>query len=273
MNHVAAPLTLFSNLTALAFLATLCLLGDAPTLAAEPTALAARVEGAGSTTIILVSGLGDTLDAWAGVQPAIAAHCARTLAYNRAGYEGSAPANGVRDAANIVEELRAELRRRQIFPPYVLVGHSLGGLYVQYFARQFPGEVSGLLLVDSTHWNQQLPSTLGVATIGGPQNGFVYVPLIMRRELADSVQAGEQVHASPPAGSVPTIVLSRTRHLRTETPDAARLAASLQQEIAADFPLARHVSVADSGHYIQRDQPSVVINYARQLAGCLPVGD
>ena len=49
------------------------------------------------------------------------------------------------------------------------------------------------------------------------------------------------------------------------------LAASLQEEIAADFPAAAHVSLADSGHYIQRDQPTVVINSARQLAGCPPV--
>ncbi len=56
----------------------------------------------------------------------------------------------------IVSELRTELDRRNIRPPYVLVGHSLGGLYMQYFARNYPSEVSGLLLVDSTHWDQNM---------------------------------------------------------------------------------------------------------------------
>jgi pimeloyl-ACP methyl ester carboxylesterase len=219
---------------------------------------------------VLVSGLGDTLDVWAGVQPAMATHCARTFAYTRAGYDGSPPASGPRDAAAIIAELRGELKRRQITPPYVLVGHSLGALYVQYFAREFPRDVRGVLLVDSTHWNQQLPSTLGMPFTSAPQSAFIYMPLIVRRELADSVSAGEEVHASPPAGDIPTIVLSRTKPLRGETADDTLLAASLQQEIAADFPAAVLVNVEGSGHYIQRDQPTVVINSARQLAGCAP---
>src|SRR4029450_12844398 len=91
------------------------------------------------------------------------------------------------------------------------------------------------------------------------------------RELADSAHAGEQVHASPPAGGTPTIVLSRTQPLNSDTTGSEAPAAILQQEIAADFPAATHVNVANSGHYIQHDQPAVVINSARQLAGCAPL--
>ncbi|MGH8286576.1 MAG: alpha/beta fold hydrolase [Steroidobacteraceae bacterium] len=251
-----------------ALLAAVCVALGAPALADDPASLAAHVEGEGSTTIVLLSGLGDTLDVWADVQPAMAASCARTFAYTRAGYAGSPPASGPRDAAMIASELRAELQRRGIFPPYVLVGHSLGGLYAQYFAREFASEVKGLLLVDSTHWNQQLPSTLGAPSKYAPQSAFLYMPLIMRRELADSTRAGEQVHASADGRDVPTIVLSRTRALRGEAPEARMLAASLQQEIAADFPAAVHVRVEGSGHYIHRDRPEVVIDSARQLAGC-----
>ena len=255
---------------ACALLGTLGLAAGTPTFADPASQLAARVVGEGPTTIVLVAGLGDTQDVWADVQPLIAANCARTFAYTRAGYEGSAPANGPRDAASAVAELRAELQRREIPPPYVLVGHSLGGLYMQYFAREFANEVSGLLLVDSTHWNEQLPSTLGATSAYQPQMMFLYISLIMRRELADSALAGEQVHASPPAGDLPTIVLSRTGSLRGETPDSRLQAARLQREIAADFPAAVHVRVEGSGHYIQRDRPDVVINSARELAGCSP---
>src|ERR1700742_916616 len=90
----------------------------------------ARLEGHGPRTVILEAGLGDTLDVWKDVQPRIAAGCSRTIAYNRAGYGGSDIAEGPRDSATIVAELRAELKRRNIDPPYVLVGHSLGGLYM-----------------------------------------------------------------------------------------------------------------------------------------------
>ncbi|HVW70294.1 MAG TPA: alpha/beta fold hydrolase [Steroidobacteraceae bacterium] len=228
-----------------------------------------RLEGHGPRTVILESGLGDTMDIWKDVQPRIAAGCTRTLAYNRAGYQGSDPAIGPRDSATIVAELRAELKRRNIDPPYVLVGHSLGGLYMQYFARNYPNEVAGLLLVDSTHWHQGMSVDSSANTpYAGRTAVTLFMPLIMRKELADSTVAGQQVHASPQAAGVPTIVLSSTVGPPGETPAQRALAADMQDDIAADFPGARHVRVMDSGHYIQRDQPAVVIAAARRLAGC-----
>jgi pimeloyl-ACP methyl ester carboxylesterase len=230
-----------------------------------------RIEGRGPLTVVLEAGLGDTLDVWTNVQPLIAASCTRTIAYTRAGYPGSDPASGPRDAATIVSELRSELKRRGILPPYVLVGHSLGGLYMQYFARQYPDEIEGLVLVDSTHWNQQLHLGPDASDAFGRRSTVLFLPWIMRRELIDSTSAGEQVHVSPHASDVPTIVLSRTRALHGETPASQALAESLQEEIAADFPAARHVRVDDSGHYIQRDRPDVVVAAARELAGCAPL--
>jgi pimeloyl-ACP methyl ester carboxylesterase len=233
----------------------------------------ARIEGQGSRTVILESGLGDTLEIWKDIQPRIADHCARTLAYTRAGYLGSDPANdGPRDSATVVAELRAELQKRNIHPPYVLVGHSLGGLFMQYFARNYPNEVVGLVLVDSTHWNQhmEIDSAANSAYTKG-REVTLFMPWIMRREFKDSVNAGEQVHDSPAADFVPTIVLSSTIGPKGETPASRAAAARMQDEIAEDFPGARHVRVDGAGHYIQRDRPEVVIDAARQLAGCGPL--
>lgn len=230
-----------------------------------------KLEGKGTRTVILESGLGDTLDVWKTVQPHIAAGCARTLSYNRAGYLGSDNSNSPRDSRTIVAELRAELRRQNIKPPYVLVGHSLGGLYMQYFARNYPDEVAGLVLVDSTHWQEHL------AMGGQPNTPYssrtavtLFMPWIMRREINDSVDAGQQVHASPTVTNVPTVVLSSTRGPVGETPAARAMAARLQDEIAEDFPGADRVRVDDSGHYIQREHPEVVVEAARKLAGCKP---
>lgn len=230
-----------------------------------------KLEGKGKRTVILEAGLGDTLEVWNSVQPLIAAKCARTLAYNRAGYLGSDNSNDPRDSATIVAELRAELQRQNIKPPYVLVGHSLGGLYMQYFARNYPQEVAGLVLVDSTHWEQSLAMGNQANTPYNSRTAVtLFMPWIMRREISDSVSAGKQVHASPVASGVPTIVLSSTRGPPGETPSARALSARLQDEIAADFPASDHVRVDDSGHYIQRDHPEAVVEAARKLAGCKP---
>ena len=229
----------------------------------------AQFEGQGPRTVILEAGLGDTLDVWKTIQPEISAGCSRTVAYNRAGYDGSDPALGPRDAATIVGELRAELKRRNLLPPYILVGHSLGGLYMQYFARNFPQEVGGLVLIDSTHWNQGLRVDNSANTpYAGRTAVTLFMPWIMRRELGDSGAAGEQVHGSPVPGPVPTVVLSSTLGLQGETPATRANSARMQDEIAADFPNSRHVRVEDSGHYIQRDHPQIVVNAVRELAGC-----
>jgi pimeloyl-ACP methyl ester carboxylesterase len=96
----------------------------------------------------------------------------------------------------------------------------------------------------------------------------LFMPWIMRREFKDSTPAGEQVHTSPPADFLPTIVLSSTVAPKGETPAGRATAARMQDEIAEDFPGARHIRVDGAGHYIQRDKPEVVIDAVRQLAGC-----
>ena len=99
--------------------------------------------------------------------------------------------------------------------------------------------------------------------------------LVMRQELKGSQDAGAQVHDSPGAEHVRTIVLSSTLPPKGATPESLARASQLQGEIAADFPGSRHVFVTGAGHYIQKDKPDVVINAARELAGCgeLPARD
>jgi pimeloyl-ACP methyl ester carboxylesterase len=140
---------------------------------------------------------------------------------------------------------------------------------MQYFARNYPREVVGLVLVDSTHWNQHMEfdTSANTAYTRG-REVTLFMPWIMRREFKDSISAGEQVHESPAADFVPTIVLSSTVGFKGETPASRALAARMQDEIAADFPGAQHVRVDGASHYIQRDRPEVVIDAVRQLAGC-----
>jgi pimeloyl-ACP methyl ester carboxylesterase len=231
---------------------------------------AMHTEGRGPVTIVFEAGLGDTGKVWRSVQTSAADHCARTVSYTRRGYGiGSGAIDGPRDAERVVAELRWRLAASGISPPYVLVGHSLGGLYMQYFARRYPEEVQGLVLVDSMH-SEQLGRVK--AETPGVYRMMNVVTVVMggamRREFAGIPATAAEVEALPEAFNVPTIVLSSTRPAAGEKPEFRALLAKLQSALSDSYAARRHDFVPDSGHYIQRDQPQAVINAARELAGC-----
>ena len=105
--------------------------------------------GKGSPTVVFDSGLTDETDSWALVQPIIAAHT-QACSYDRAGSGFSDPGKRDGTSANIVDDLHRLLVAATIKPPYILVGHSYGGMNVQLYADTYPSEVIGMVLVDPT---------------------------------------------------------------------------------------------------------------------------
>jgi pimeloyl-ACP methyl ester carboxylesterase len=79
---------------------------------------------------------------------------ARVCSYDRAGMAWSAPGVQPRTSQQIVKELHTLLGNAGVQAPYVLVGHSLAGINMQLYASQYPNEVAGMVLVDSSHENQ-----------------------------------------------------------------------------------------------------------------------
>lgn len=229
-----------------------------------------HTEGHGPVTIVFEAGLGDTGKVWRSVQSSVADHCASTVSYTRRGYGiGSNAIDGPRDAERIVAELRWRLAASGKSPPYVLVGHSLGGLYMQYFARRYPEDVRGLVLVDSMH-SEQLARVKAEAPGVYRMMNVVTVVMggAMRREFTGLPATSAEIEALPEAFNIPTIVLSSTRPAAGDKPGFRALLTQLQNELSDTYAARRHDFVPDSGHYIQRDQPQVVINAARELAGC-----
>ena len=111
------------------------------------------IAGEGEPTVILAPGLiGTTLD-WARVQHAVALRN-RTVAFDKAGIGFSDPGPMPRTASAIVEDLRAALKAADVAPPYVLAGHSAGGLHMRLFAFRYPQEVVGMVMVDSSSEHQ-----------------------------------------------------------------------------------------------------------------------
>jgi pimeloyl-ACP methyl ester carboxylesterase len=113
------------------------------------TRLRMLIAGRGNPTVVFEAGSGGPLEVWTGVQPAVSKF-ARTVSYDRAGNGLSGKGGMPRDALHVAGELHAALQNAHMPPPYVLVGHSLGGPYIRVFAGLYPNDVAGLVLVDPT---------------------------------------------------------------------------------------------------------------------------
>lgn len=109
--------------------------------------------GTGSPAIIFDSGLGDSTVAWALVQPTISKNNA-TCSYDRAGMGFSEAETRPSTASNDVDDIHRALQVAGVRPPYILVGHSAGGLAVRVFADRYRDEVVGMVLVDPSHEDQ-----------------------------------------------------------------------------------------------------------------------
>ncbi|MGB3486227.1 MAG: alpha/beta hydrolase [Mycobacterium sp.] len=105
-------------------------------------------QGTGDAVVVMEAGSGETSLSWRKI-PAVLAENATVITYDRAGYAWSETSPNSRSGAHIVTELRTALEASGLTGPYVLVGHSLGGMYVREFAQLHPDEVAGLVLIDA----------------------------------------------------------------------------------------------------------------------------
>jgi pimeloyl-ACP methyl ester carboxylesterase len=255
-------------------------------------------QGSGTPTVILEAGAGNNGDIWSEAEPDATsktsvfdgvASFTRVCAYHRpgtiAGSERSRsdPAPMPRDAAAIVSDLRALLAAAAVRPPYVLVGHSFGGLIARLLASGLPpDDVVGLVLVDAAQedfWTKLkavvTPEQWKLLTTFKPQEFADYRDF----EVLD-VDASEnemrKAAAAKPLRPLPVVVLSRG--LAVELPNALtddlppnysheqeRIWQETQEKLVKLVPGAKHVIATKSGHYIQTMQPDLVIDAVRQV--------
>lgn len=215
----------------------------------------------GSPVVVFENGLGAPMRSWNKVFTEIGRD-ATVFAYNRPGYGNSDPSTTPRDGAHIVDELRVLLRSQGLSPPYVLVGHSLGGLYMQWFARKYPDEVSGLVLVDSTHPTQmEGAGRIENQTWWARTFFHLFVKGDLRKEFDAAEATGQEVLLLPTVSGKPVIVLSA---IDNNDHPAVRHANRKRADITRLYPGGRQ-SWVESGHFIQGDKPEVVISAIREV--------
>src|SRR3989441_3748262 len=222
------------------------------------------IGGEVTPTVVFEAGFGAGLTSWSTVQSNIAKF-AGTVSYDRAGIGQSEAGPKPRAAKQIALELHTALQNAGIGPPYVLVGHSFGGIYVRVFADMYPKEVAGMVLIDPsqetfddwTRTHQEAQRTALDEQIAKASQG-------VRDESAEVNTSYQQARAAKVPAGVPVILLTA---MKDDTMPAAvrKVWAEKHEDWIAKVPGGKHVKVEKSGHFIQGEQPQVVIDAIKQV--------
>lgn len=257
--------------------------------------------GEGSPTVILDSGLGDTFLSWRKVQPEIA-KVTRVCSYDRAGLGYSDSSSQPRTSQVIAEELHALLQAASVQPPYIVVGHSMGGYDVRVYTNLYRSEVVGMVLVDASHpdqenrfprelkdmegsWSREAEFLAYTSPFGIPRLlGFCDDQAVERaaecnfhsaREAVAELNSFQQSAAETAStGTLGDMLLAVLSH----DPDkpSADLPADLamptneawekmQQELAHLSTRGTQAIAKGSSHYIQLDRPDMVVDAIRAV--------
>lgn len=267
-------------------------------------------EGEGSPTIILEAGGGNPSLAWFKVQPAVA-HFSRVCSYDRAGLGWSDPSPNPPTAKTISEELHTLLRNAGVKGPFVLVGHSLGGMYVRMYAAQYPEDVAAMVLVDSSHPDQDdrvpakarpnraaadvvfsmlefsrrfgLPRLL-LSRAAPKEIRPEYAAVLcrpqflaaVRAEAAAVPQSNAQVRALGTLGNLPLAVLShdpdKLRFPGELNVPVTRALDEMQVELSHLSTNSFREVVKGSGHDIEIDKPEAVVDAIRKVRNQAVIG-
>jgi len=241
-----------------------------------------------SPTVVIDVGFGDSYANWHTIQEQIGQDT-QVCAYDRAGYGLSEPGPFPRTSQQIVAELRILLDNAQVAPPYVLVGHSLGGLNMQVFASQYPDLVAGALLLDPPPLRfitgERFPELYQMAK---GETGALFAAAEQAKRATDpeerakatyyrtlasehammTAQSAEQAAAIASFGEMPLIVLASGK----PNPAFGDSAEAFQQfwieqnqTLVAKSTNGTCILAEESGHHLYADAPGLVLDAIRQI--------
>lgn len=246
-------------------------------------------------TVIVETGSGETSLGWRSVQQEIAKFT-RVITYDRAGYGSSDASPLPRTSENIAKELHTMLHNAEISAPYILVGHSFGGLNMQLFANTYPDEVTGIILVDSLNEKdfqkfsvtlyensvtygvqlkkimesyfgiKRLMSDLGIHKIKAVRlpTKFVVSDIEERSHFVDDAEQLRKTSQS--LGDKPLIIISAGKPWPgEENADLNSVWPKLQADLVTKSSHGKQMIAEHSGHRINVEQPEIIIEAVREM--------
>ena len=231
--------------------------------------------GTGAPTVVFEAGLGDSLDTWAPVWPAVAAY-STVVAYSRSGFGRSEAGPPEHTARRAVRELHELLTRLHLRAPYVLVARSYGGILARLYTSLYPEDVAGLVLVEGAH--EQQVQRWGMIDSTYPAAFRVFFDSVLATlppgpqaaEIRESVriQAAGTVEGLLPLPDIPIAVLTSMKSDSTSryvngTARGHEVWRALHDEWFHRSRNGIHVETSRSGHDLQHEEPQLVIDAIR----------
>ena len=247
--------------------------------------------GSGKPPIILLSGAGEPATAWQGVLPELS-KLSSVFAYDRAGVgktESRKNLLAVITAKSVVHRLRGLLELSHVQPPYVLVSSGLGSSYARYFARNFPSEISAMVLI-----NPDVNAAIALGEIKSYTSGqgadqvkfrelyrynqfnarhnlMEYVKSVGKFNVTDhqasiitkrleqlgAVRSEQQIIASPPLKSIPVIIMEGKQDSSLET--------SMIKQLIANNPQGKYQFTAFNSDELQKFSPEIIVAAVKQV--------
>jgi pimeloyl-ACP methyl ester carboxylesterase len=237
-----------------------------------------RQKGQGGTPVILMAGEDENVRIWNQVMDPIAQETT-VIAYDRGGVGWSDDGYNPRNGTTIVNELRAFLQTINVDPPYVLVAHSLGGLYARLYAHKYPNEIEGILLIDTTHEDYYRRTALELTPqavqttqllMGVAQSVVTINQSGALGEYYNIDNASAEVRANRSLPDVPLLLLSQDFDNLAPLDDAQEaIAVMLLQELYIDQSRLSSKGiwrpVQNTTHFIMNDQPQAVIDGVKEV--------
>ena len=215
-----------------------------------------RYFGNGNVTVLFENGMSDSLEVW-GTIPDSVAKFAKVFLYDRADIGKSDLSRNERSIPNMVSEVRAILKDQNIHPPFILVGHSMGGLMMRYFSSAYSHEAKGMLLLDpapESYWKKMSKKELEEYIRGGTEWYETKFPAKYRKEWYYFIPNLEYMNRLNIDKHLPIILVSAS----------AWKWYNFHEDIIAGLKNAKHIEL-DGEHHIFKNHPDLIIQYIVEL--------
>lgn len=213
--------------------------------------------------MVLLSGYGESMESWAKVRHIIEKH-GKVFTYNRLGIGGSDQATTAQCGKTVISDLRGILKELGIIPPYIIVGHSVGGLYASLYGQLYPSEVIGAILIEPTHPDHEarlksISPPFHVRLVNGCYDFFEGIFNKNKfNEMRSFETTANQVKASGSFPDVPLAVITGNKKMPFEPDRLQELHLNNQREMASISGKGKLIIAKDSGHFPQTTQPKLV---------------